>query len=234
MSELDWEGAWEWEADLLTNLNRFLGIDLKYILGIPNNIMVGDRMLYLLKGGQKEAARVQEQVVLHGAVDPELKMRPTHPHVVKLDSIPLDGVPQDIQLRITDVMEDLCFHRGQREYLEAKYLRPTKDWRVSWALGAYFLAGRRIAVLGDFRHDRVSLVFTEPFYLAVDEPERQKRQAQRFLERLQGALTLRNRYTRREDYQWAKIVNMASGPQYLSVMDQKGNITTEEVPYPDY
>jgi hypothetical protein len=100
-------------------------------------------------------------------------------------------------------------------------------------LGAYFLAGRRIAVLGDFRHDRVALVFTEPFYLAVDEPDRQKRQAQRFLERLQGALTLRNRYTRREDYQWAKIVNMASGPQYLAVMDQKGNITTEEVPYPD-
>lgn len=234
MTELEWD----WDADVLENLNRFIGIDLRFVLGIPKHPLVGDRVLYLLSGGQRAAREMEEKLAAQWALDEQTRKAQPHPHVGNLDSVPLGNMPSKIQLRVTDLLGELCFWRGQRRYLESKWLMPAKDWGVHWVLGALFLADRRVMVYADFRHPQVGLVFTEAFFKGTvgstdSLEEQQKAQSARLLERLQGALTLKNKYSRREGCKWAKIVNVCCGPQWMAVMDPYGTLTMEQIPYPD-
>jgi hypothetical protein len=224
---------WDWDQGLMVNLNAYLGIDLQYVLGIPKRPLEGDRMLYLLRGGRKTADSIKEHLYADWFVDEETKQTPTHPFVGNLDSISLEGPPEELKLRATDLLGSLCFRRGQRDFLRSTYLTPTKNWRVRWALGAVFLAGQRLLVYSDFRFSKVGIVFTEPFYIASQNAQEQKRQTSRLMERLQGVLTLKNRYRRREGYRWFKIVNMSRGPQYVAMMNRDGDVMVEEIPYPE-
>jgi hypothetical protein len=225
---------WDFEAGVLENINAYTGVDLQYVLGIPKKPLVGDRVLYILRGGRSRASELRSQRVAGSALDPELLQTPTHPHVAKLDSIALESYPNDYDLRPTDLLGPLCFRAGQRDYLLSRHLLPSRDWDLRWMLGAIMLSGRRLLAYADFRNSRVGLVFTEPFYTAHGEPERQKRQASRLLERLQGALTLKNRYSRRDAYRWIKVINVAGGPQFVALMGKNGELNIEEIPYPDH
>lgn len=227
MSEVEWD----WDLGIMENINTHLGVDLQYVLGIPKKPLEGDRMLYLLRGGRKTAEQIKHSISSHWQVDEELLKKPTHPHVGNLDSIALNSAPEDLKLRATDLLGELCFRRGQRDYLSSEYLSPSKNWRVRWMLGSVFLSGRRILVYSDFRYSRVGIIFTEPFFLEGSDPRDQKKQNSRLLERLQGVLTLKNRYRRNQGYRWIKIVNMSGGGQFVSMMDRDGQISVEEIPY---
>ncbi len=230
MAEFDWD----WEADVLQNLNRFLGIDLKFILGIPDYLVAGDRVLCLLKGGAKAAQELSERIAARSKIGWD-SGRPTgYPHVALLDNLPSEGPPTaKVSLRVTDLLGDLCFWRGQRRYLQSTSPLAEAEKDVRWLLGAIFLAERRVIAYADLRHTKVKLVFTESFFVSGDSSETQSKRASRLLERLQGALTLKNRYIRNEAYQWAKIVNACDGPQWVALMDLENKLSIEEIPYPE-
>lgn len=228
MSELEWN----WETDVLENLNRFTGIDLRLVLGMPKNPLVGDRVLYLMRGGQEAAKKLAEELVAQWRLDETTRRAPSHPYVTNLDSVPLGQLPDRYELRITDLLGELCFSRGQWRYLRGESLLPSEDRGVRWAIGAVFLADQRILVYADLRHPKVGLLFSESFFDAHD-PDRQPTRAGRLLERLQGALTLKNRYSRREDCEWVKIVNFYRGPQWVAIKSLNGEISLEQIPYPD-
>lgn len=224
---------WEYEAGLLENLETFLGVDLRYVLGIPKKPLIGDRVIYLLRGGLSAARLIKDEVVARWALDDELRHAPTHLHVANLDSIALSEAPEDYQLRAVDLLGDLAFGRGQRLYLRSTHLMPSRNWNLRWMLGTIFLAHQRLLVFADFRNTNVGILFTEPYFRPNDEPQQQKKHVARVLERLQGALTLKNRYSRRDTYRWVKVINVAGGPQSVALMGRDGELTIEEIPYPD-
>ena len=224
---------WEFEIGLLENLNTFIGVDLKYVLGIPQKPLVGERMLYLLRGGPNAARQLKEGIVSRWAIDANLRHAPTHHHVANLDSISLSEAPEGYELRVVDLLGDLAFGRGQRKFLRSKQLSPSRSWNVRWMLGTIFLAHRRLLAFADFRNSRVGILFIEPFFFPHRDAQAQKRQVSRLLERLQGALTLKNRYSRRNMYRWIKVINIANGPQYVALMGRDDELSIEEIPYPD-
>lgn len=229
------EYEWDWEADVLQNLNRFLGMDLKYMLGIPDPTSVGDRVLFVLKGGNKAAEEMAAKIAVRTRVNWDAAKPTGYPHAHVIDFLPPDGQsPDQVRLRVPDLLGDLCFRGGQRAYLQSKALWPREDWPLRWLLGAIFSAERRIMAYADFRHARVKLLFTESFFVGSDPDEIRPKRIARVLEHLQGALTLKNRYARNEAYQWVKIINAGDGMQWLGLMTQKGALSWEQVPYPDW
>jgi hypothetical protein len=229
------EYEWDWEADVLQNLNRFLGMDLKYMLGIPEPTIAGDRAPFVLKGGNKAAEEMAAKIAARMRIDWDAAKPTGYPHAFVIDHLPPDGPPLDqVRLRVPDLLGDIAFRRGQRDYLESKSAWPAEDWPLRWLLGAIFNAERRIMAYADFRHARVKLLFTEPFFVGSDPDEIRPKRVSRVLEHLQGALTLKNRYARNEAYQWVKIVSFGDGTQWLGLMTNRGARSWEQIPYPDW
>jgi hypothetical protein len=229
------EYEWDWETDVLQNLNRFLGMDLRYMLGIPDGTIAGERALFVLKGGNKVAEEIAGNLAARSQIFWDSAKPTGYPHAFVLDHLPPEGLPpSQIRLRATDLLGELCFRRGQRAYLQSKEVWPAEDWPVRWVLGTLFNADRRSMVYADFRHARVKLLFTEPFFVGSDSEEVRPKRVARLLEHLQGALTLKNRYSRNETYQWAKIINSGDGTQWLGLMARNGGISSEQIPYANW
>ena len=68
---------WEFGTGLLENLETFVGVDLRYVVGIPRKPLVGERMLYLMRGGPNAARQLKQDVVSRWALDPALRRAPT-------------------------------------------------------------------------------------------------------------------------------------------------------------
>ncbi len=231
MSELEWD----WDVDVLSNLNRLLGIDLRYMLGVPEHTISGERVMFLLRGGTKAALEIAEEIANRSRVAVPPNQPTGYPHVALLDELPMQGPPPEkIMLRTTDLLGELAFWRGQRVFIQSRSLWPDKEPAVRWLLGTLFMADRRVLAYADLRQPKAKLIFLDSFFAGSDAEENRSRRVSHLLERLQGALTLKNRYVRHDAYQWAKIVNVCDGPQWLSLLDNKGNLTVEQVPYADW